>query len=162
MATLTYLTGDATAPVGEGPKLLAHVCNNRGGWGQGFVLALSKMSPLPEEKYKAWARSTGNNLQLGKVQLVHISEDLTVANLVAQDGYISRENPTPLNYTALRTCLEKIATHESLAGYSVHMPRIGAGLGGGNWEAIEQIIDKALVKAGIDVTVYTLPKKEKD
>jgi O-acetyl-ADP-ribose deacetylase (regulator of RNase III) len=37
-----YMTGDATAPVGEGQKLIVHVCNDIGAWGAGFVLALSK------------------------------------------------------------------------------------------------------------------------
>lgn len=30
MAVITYTTGDATQPVGPGPKILVHVCNDRG------------------------------------------------------------------------------------------------------------------------------------
>ena len=38
------------------------------------------------------------------------------------------------------------------------MPRIGAGLAGGQWDTIEEIINRILVVEGnIDVTVYDLP-----
>ena len=58
------------------------------------------------------------------------------------------------------TCsLESVSkfAHEHQA--SVHMPRIGAGLAGGNWSTIEKIIKDTLVAAGIEVNVYDLPNK---
>lgn len=42
MVGIHYVTGDATEPIGEGEKIIAHICNDQGGWGAGFVLALSK------------------------------------------------------------------------------------------------------------------------
>lgn len=48
MSEITYLRGDATAPHGKGVKLIVHVCNDLGGWGKGFVLALSRRWPEPE------------------------------------------------------------------------------------------------------------------
>ena len=39
---LRYVTGDATVPQGGGPKILVHLCNDAGGWGAGFVLAVSR------------------------------------------------------------------------------------------------------------------------
>ncbi|RYD76612.1 MAG: Appr-1-p processing protein, partial [Verrucomicrobiaceae bacterium] len=37
-----YVTGDATRPEGDGARVICHVCNDIGGWGRGFVTALSK------------------------------------------------------------------------------------------------------------------------
>ncbi len=37
------------------------------------------------------------------------------------------------------------------------MPRMGAGLAGGNWVAIEKLIRHELSDKGISVTVYDLP-----
>ena len=37
------------------------------------------------------------------------------------------------------------------------MPRIGTGQAGGDWAIIHEMIDEALVRQGVDVTVYTLP-----
>jgi hypothetical protein len=39
---IAYHVGDATMPVGDGPKILVHICNNIGAWGRGFVVALSR------------------------------------------------------------------------------------------------------------------------
>lgn len=38
MILVQYLKGDATYPQGDGPKIIAHICNDAGGWGKGFVL----------------------------------------------------------------------------------------------------------------------------
>lgn len=35
---LRFVRGDATSPQAAGPKVIAHVCNDRGGWGKGFEL----------------------------------------------------------------------------------------------------------------------------
>ena len=41
--------------------------------------------------------------------------------------------------------------------YSVHMPRIGCGLAGGDWETIENIIQRMFIDiADVDVFVYDL------
>lgn len=34
---ITYVTGDATKPVGNGRKIIAHVTNDEGGWGAGLA-----------------------------------------------------------------------------------------------------------------------------
>ena len=56
MPEITFVRGDATTPSGKGPKIIAHVCNDIGGWGKGFVLALSRRWPEPERAYRAWHR----------------------------------------------------------------------------------------------------------
>ena len=35
-----HVIGDATQPLGDGPEIIVHVCNDIGGWGRGFVVAL--------------------------------------------------------------------------------------------------------------------------
>lgn len=42
MININYIKGDATQPIGENNKIIAHICNNEGKWGVGFVLAVSK------------------------------------------------------------------------------------------------------------------------
>ena len=78
---ITYLIGDATAPDTRGPAVIAHVCNDSGGWGKGFVLAISRRWPEPEAAYRRWARS-GEKFGLGMVQLVTVKDHLSVANMV--------------------------------------------------------------------------------
>jgi O-acetyl-ADP-ribose deacetylase (regulator of RNase III) len=152
--TLLYATGDATVPASAGNKLIAHVCNDRGGWGKGFVVAISRRWPQPERDYRTWSRTP--DFQLGAVRLVQVETDTWVANMVAQRGYRSASNPTPLRYEALEKCLNDLAAHAARLSASVHMPRIGCGLAGGSWDEIGPMLDRALTSAGIATTVYDL------
>jgi O-acetyl-ADP-ribose deacetylase (regulator of RNase III) len=154
-----YLKGDATQPVGNGPKIIVHVCNDIGGWGAGFVLALNRMSSKPQQAY----RTTFKNritpfLPLGTIEVVSLGDGLYVCNMVAQHGTVSKLNPKPISYIALEACLINLAQwiddYEFEA--TVHMPRIGCGLAGGDWTVVESIIDRTLTLQDIDVTVYDL------
>lgn len=157
-ARLTYVEGDATLPVGDGPKVIAHVCNDVGGWGRGFVVAVSRRWPGPEAAYRRWHKEgAGGGFELGRIQLVEVGEALWVANLVAQAGVRATASGPPLRYEALTSCLEALRTSALERGASVHMPRIGAGLAGGDWTVIEGIVRRTLVDGGVEVTVYDLP-----
>lgn len=163
MAQIIYLTGDATDPVGEGPKVIAHICNDYGGWGRGFVLALSARDRRPEHVYRA--RVHQNITPLGEVYLAlfdpngygDLDTDTFVANMVAQHGNSTPENPVAVSYEALWDCLNTVGKDAADMGATVHMPRIGTGLGGGDWAVIENLIVRSLVEThNVDVYVYDL------
>jgi O-acetyl-ADP-ribose deacetylase (regulator of RNase III) len=154
---IEYVRGDATAPLGKGPRVIAYVCNDRGGWGKGFVLALSRRWPEPEPEvaYRRWYRErAGNHFALGAVQLVQVQRWLWVANLVCQHGTRTGSQGPPVRYPAIDTALATLAGHAARLGASVHMPRIGCGLAGGRWERLEPLILERLIRPGIKVTVY--------
>lgn len=156
---LNYVEGDATQPLGEGPRLILHIVNDQGGWGRGFVVALSKRWKAPERKYRAWfsgALEGAAPPALGMVQFVRVEDNLWVVNMVAQHGY-SRPGSPAIRYDALEEALEKVAERANRLGATIHMPRIGCGYAGGRWEEIEPIIERTLVKRGLRVTVYDLP-----
>jgi len=157
LQSIRYVTGDATAPVGDDPKVIVHVCNDLGKWGKGFVLAVSRRWKDPERVYKV-AFSAAPTPVLGDVQFVAVTEALTVANLIGQHGVATRTTKTPpVRYEAIRDGLEKIAAHARARAASVHMPRIGCGLAGGEWSRIEPLIEETLLASDVDVTVYDWP-----
>lgn len=157
MSAISYLTGDATAPVGEGARVICHVCNDIGGWGRGFVMALSKKWSEPESQYRAWhERGEPGGFVLGAMQLVQVGPELSVANMIAQHGVHAVEGVPPIRYHALEQCLAALAEHATTAGASVHMPRIGCGLAGGSWPKVESIIEFTLGAGGVAVCVYDL------
>lgn len=87
MSGIMYVRGDATVPSVKGVKLIAHVCNDIGGWGRGFVLALSRRWPEPEKAYRAWHRDRAHNdFGLGAAQFVQVEPYVWVANLIGQRG----------------------------------------------------------------------------
>jgi O-acetyl-ADP-ribose deacetylase (regulator of RNase III) len=157
MISITYLTGDATKPQADGNKIIAHICNDEGKWGRGFVLAVSKLSPEPEHTYrKRYSRNKSS--KLGDVQIVLLQDnpDLWVANMIAQRGVASAVNRTPIRYDALRKCLNKLAVCANACDASVHMPRIGCGLAGGAWDKVEPLIEQELCARDVHVYIYDL------
>ncbi|WP_327678329.1 Appr-1-p processing protein [Kitasatospora sp. NBC_00458] len=153
---IRYLRGDATAPQGKGVKVIAHVCNDLGGWGKGFVLALSRRWPEPEQAFRRWHRErAGNDFGLGSVQVLQVEPHLWVANMVGQRGIrTGRSTGVPVRYEAIDTALAALGGQAAGLGASVHMPRIGCGLAGGRWELVEPLVTARLVDRGIPVTVY--------
>ncbi|MYS22479.1 MULTISPECIES: macro domain-containing protein [unclassified Streptomyces] len=152
---IDYVRGDATTPLGKGPKVIAHVCNDMGGWGKGFVLAVSRRWPEPEAAYRRWHRErSGNDFGLGAVQVVQVDRLLWVANMIGQHGTRTGSKGVPVRYDAIDTALGVVAVKAAELAASVHMPRIGCGLAGGKWERIEPSIVARLVGADVRVTVY--------
>lgn len=155
MGEIEYVRGDATLPFGKGRRVIAHVCNDRGGWGKGFVLALSRRWPQPEAAYRAWYRGRADNdFGLGAVQLVRVESYLWVANMVGQHGTRTGSQGPPVRYDAIDTALAALAEQIFALKASAHLPRIGCGLAGGRWERIEPLIQHNLTERGISVTVY--------
>jgi len=154
MSQIHYKTGDATRPGTAGRNIIAHICNDVGGWGKGFVLALSRRWPEPERAYREWHSEKRPAFELGAVQIVELGENLFVANMIAQQGIRPTSAGPPIRYAALRSCLEALAKDAKRLDASVHMPRIGCGLAGGTWDQVEPIILETLVAAGIAVHVY--------
>ena len=182
MPELKYVIGDATDPITK-PAVICHVCNSGGGWGRGFVIALSKRNKTPEEAYRAWYENRHNleseefkrtqdhsvlgglnpfhpPFQLGKVQVAPYTVDTVVANMIAQEGIRWVGKIPPIRYDALESCLQNVYTRcrdGALTGFTVAMPRIGAVLAGGEWPRIEEIIKRTMT---VDTTVYTLESQK--
>ena len=154
MNEINYLKGDATAPIGEGNKIIVHICNDIGGWGKGFVLAISKKWKQPEREYRNWHKSQ-DDFELGKVQFVQVEDDVWVANLIEQHK-IKRDEKgnAPIRYAAIKQGIVEVARLAKKLNATIHMPRIGCGLAGGKWEQIRPIIDHELITFGIETTVY--------
>jgi len=152
---LTITTGDATEPRGDGPKIIAHVCNDTGGWGKGFVLALSRRWREPEADYRRWYKERATSgFGLGATRLVQVCPDTWVANMVAQHGLHPTSAGPPIRYDAVEACLAKLGDEAVARGASVHMPRIGCGLAGGTWDRIEPLVARTLLARDVPVTVY--------
>jgi len=148
-----YLNGDACRPRGEGKKIICHICNDKGRWGAGFVLALSARWKEPEALYRS---INVRDLKLGNVQMVEVEPGLLVANMIAQhDTYNGPAGLPPIRYGAVRIALATVNDLAFKIGATIHMPRIGCGLAGGKWEDIEKIISEV---ASVNVYVYDLKK----
>lgn len=153
---LRYVIGDATQPKIK-PAIIAHVCNDIGKWGAGFVLALSQKNSQPERAYREWysKKKTFEDVpfQLGNIQIVPFDEKVAVTNMIGQHGTGMKDGRAPLRYDALEECLAKLYDYAREKKFTVHMPRIGCGLAGGKWEKVEDLIKRNMT---VDTYVYDL------
>lgn len=167
MEFLNYVVGDATNPRVPGIKIIVHSCNDLGAWGAGFVMALSEKWPEPEARYRAWAESfdihnTKNRLPLGAFQVVKVEDDTFVVNIIGQEGLVSKENPVPFDAHDFMWAMWQVSTwmwRREFKNASIHMPRVGCGLGGGKWEDLEPELKELSSFKKIPVYVYDLPER---
>jgi hypothetical protein len=139
--------------------IIPHVCNNMGLFGAGFAAAVRKSYPVVATNFELLGRKT----KLGYVQYVSVIKDqeylheLIFANMIAQNGTISQNNPRPLNYEALVKCMVDVRNYiQSLdkEKVQIHCPKFGSGLAGGNWQFIEYLISD--IWKELPVCIYKL------
>lgn len=138
---IEFLKGDCLQN-SDTKRVIAHIVNNKGGFGAGFALAVSKRYPIVKERYKKWyhiGEYKSSKFNLGDIQVIQIDDHLTFVSMLAQNGYTSKRNPVPLNYETLEKCLMKLNRVESTA--EIWMPKIGSGLAGGDWKEIEEMLN---------------------
>lgn len=90
-----------------------------------------------------------------KSQLVASSVHKEFTKLYIVNAYTQYEPRVaikPLDYEALTLCMRKI--NHIFAGQHVGLPKIGAGLAGGDWERIKQIIQTEFTKCDVTVVNY--------
>jgi len=152
MAELKYIKGDATDPIGTGPIFIPHVCNDIGAFGAGFASALAYKWRHVKQAYYDGDWTLGTNIY------VKATDNIIICHMIAQHNLVSKDNPHPLKYVALINCMKgvKAGVKDDGVDGSIHTCKFGAGLAGGSWDAIEQLIKEIWVEQGIDVTIYEL------
>jgi hypothetical protein len=157
---IRFLWGDATEPRTNGKRIITQIVNDKTpNWGGAFARNLKKRYPSVQDDFREWVHANKYNLSLGSVHVSTVSDDLTVISLIAQHGYGPSSKPR-IRYQALFTCLSELAEIASREGASVHMPRIGSGQAGGNWEFVLELINETLLRQNIEVIIYTPPESE--
>lgn len=137
---IEYLQGDLFQLAEEHKiKYIAHGCNCQGVMGAGVALQIRNKFPSVYREYQLYCEHNKGSL-LGMIEVVPVFEvDIAIINCFTQDLY-GRESFL-VKYGAILECMKRINSHVP-EGSKVIMPKIGAGLGGGNWEIISKIIEE--------------------
>lgn len=159
---ITYLEGDATDPVGEGQKLIIHVNNDKGGWGKGFAAALSQRWADPEAAYRQWFEHRDDpdwepRFNLGAIWPVRVTPETMVINMIAQHDYAPHGEGPYIRYNSLWNCLMQVVPIVEMVSGSIHAPRLGCGLAGGEWSQVSKLLEQSFCMRGIPVYIYDLP-----
>lgn len=134
---ITYKKGNAL----EGPEeYLLHGCNNRGVMGSGIAKQIRLKYPEAYNAYKIAEKSHG--LIMGSISFYNsLAYDKVIFNCITQDGY-GNDGKQYVSYDAILDCIISLNKQSEVIFQKVAMPKIGAGLGGGDWDTISMIFEE--------------------
>ena len=132
--------------------LIGHGCNCIHSMGAGIAKTLAKRFP---EALRVDMQTPKDDLaKLGTYSKVHVAElDLTILNIYSQHR---TWGPLPrASYPAIEQASRSIAAE--FPGKRLGLPMIGAGLAGGDWLIIKEILGRELAALDLTVVVYGSP-----
>lgn len=128
--------------------LIVHGCNCFNTMGAGIAKGIKAAFP---EAFAADCETTkGSRTKLGTCSFAEVKasgKKLVIVNAYTQFDW--RGSGTKVDYEAVRSCMGWIK--DNFPGLRIGLPKIGAGLAGGDWKEIASIIKEEL--AGEDVTL---------
>jgi O-acetyl-ADP-ribose deacetylase (regulator of RNase III) len=138
--------GDLIALAKSGEfDVIVHGCNCFCAMGNGIAGQIKVQLPAAFEADRATVK--GDRAKLGTCSVATIGP-LTVVNAYTQFTW-SKKGQAVVDYEAIASCLRMVKAR--FAGRRIGLPKIGAGLAGGDWGKISAIIDREL--EGEDVTL---------
>jgi O-acetyl-ADP-ribose deacetylase (regulator of RNase III) len=126
---IIYKSGDVLQALRHNEiDYVIHGCNSLGVMGSGIAKQIKELYPEAYTVYHNSKRTLGS-----------YTESNGIINLVTQKHYMPR-NVDHFDYEAFHKGLVNIT--QSFSDAKLAMPKIGAGLAGGNWERISDIINQ--------------------
>ena len=123
---------------------IAHGCNAQGVMRSGVAKAIRETFPLAYDAYNALHKHNNSGLSLGVAQYVQ-TKNKYIVNCITQEFY-GRDGKQYVDYDAIRSCMKDMnQSFLSAQVESVALPKIGSGLGGGDWDIIAKIIEEEFV-----------------
>ncbi len=121
--------------------VIIHGCNCQCQMGKGIALSIKKLFP---EAYEAdCATEKGSREKLGTFSHALIErEEYSFVIVNAYTQFHWRGKGVKADYDAIRSAMNSIA--DKFSGKRIGYPLIGAGLAGGDWEIISDIISEEL------------------
>lgn len=137
----------------EGVSNFAHGCNCAGAMGKGIALQFRKKYPKMYDEYKKLCKE--KLFSLGDV-FIYKHNNETIFNLGTQATW-----RTQADINALETALEKLLSYSSSNNINkISLPKIGAGLGGLDWNDVKNTIENVSRKyLQIDLIIVENYKK---
>jgi O-acetyl-ADP-ribose deacetylase (regulator of RNase III) len=131
--------------------LIVHGCNCFCTMGAGIAKGIKAAFPAAYRVDRATER--GDRAKLGTCSAAVIERaggSLTVVNAYTQFDW--RGSGMKVDYEAVRSCMRWIKKTHS--GKRIGLPKLGAGLAGGDWSVIAEIIDDELAEEDVTLVEF--------
>jgi O-acetyl-ADP-ribose deacetylase (regulator of RNase III) len=168
---INYVDGDLIDLAKKGMfNVIVHGANCHSRMGAGIAPQMAKAFGCDRFSMELWGSDVnklGNidyqTVVLGENRIWSLEDaknnrnepELTVVNAYTQFNYGRNHadgDLRPFDYEAFTICMRKI--NMEFVGKHIGMPKIGAGLAGGRWRSIEQIINVELKDCKVTVVNY--------
>lgn len=165
------IDGDLIVLAKEGKfEVIAHGCNCKSVMSAGIAPQMARAFGCDKFEMESWGptiEKLGNvdfqTMVLGKDSIWNLSyadnklnePELTVCNLYTQYSYGRNHKDgvsKPIDYEALTLCMRKM--NVMFKGKHIGLPKIGAGLAGGDWNRIKKIIQDELIDCKVTIVNY--------
>ena len=165
------IEGDLIQLAKEGRfDVITHGCNCLSNMGAGIAPQMAKAFGVDKFWMESWGPSISKlgcidyeTFVIGKNAIWSIEDadnklnepELIVVNSYTQFRYGKNHTDgvsKPLDYEALTLCMRKI--NQEFSGKHIGLPKIGAGLAGGDWNRIKNIIQTELKDMQVSVVIY--------
>ncbi len=133
-------------------KVIAHGCNTQGAFGAGIAKQIARLYPIAKAAYLNKYQHDG--WELGEIQVVPVTIDKIIVNMATQDNF--GRNGIHVDYKACELAFKKLLRYCEAHWLHIAIPKIGSGLGGGEWSRIEEILLKVLKKHEVEIDVHYL------
>jgi O-acetyl-ADP-ribose deacetylase (regulator of RNase III) len=169
--TYQEIEGDLIQLAKEGRfDVITHGCNCLSNMGAGIAPQMAKAFGVDKFWMESWGPSISKlgcidyeTCVIGKNDIWSIEDadnklnepELIVVNSYTQFRYGKNHTDgvsKPLDYEALTLCMRKI--NQEFSGKHIGLPKIGAGLAGGDWNRIKKIIQTELKDMKVSVVIY--------
>ena len=153
-------------------EVIVHGCNCLSTMGAGIAPQMAEAFGCDRFEMELWGptiEKLGNidyqTVVLGEFDIWNLSDyknnrnepELTVVNAYTQYRYGRNHadgTAQPFDYEAFTICVRKL--NNVFKGKHIGMPMIGAGLAGGNWNRIKEIIQTELKDCNVTIVKYKL------
>lgn len=165
------IEGDLIQLAKEGRfDVITHGCNCLSNMGAGIAPQMAKAFGVDKFWMESWGPTISKlgcidyeTFVIGKNAIWSIEDadnklnepELIVVNSYTQFRYGKNHTDgvsKPLDYEALTLCMRKI--NQEFSGKHIGLPKIGAGLAGGDWNRIKKIIQTELKDMQVSVVIY--------
>jgi O-acetyl-ADP-ribose deacetylase (regulator of RNase III) len=133
------------------PRALAHGCNCAGAMGKGIAVEFKRRWPKMYEEYHALCEA--GRFQLGDV-FAWSDGAVVIFNLATRKSFRGKVRGDLDAIARAAARMLSIAEERGIA--EIGMPKIGAGLGGLDWEDVRAVLARAARSSAVKLKVFEL------
>ncbi|MDB4285877.1 phosphatase [bacterium] len=151
------IDGDLIALAKEGRfDAISHGCNCFSTMGAGIALQMAKEFEADKMAVES-NKLTAPILKLGNIDAKQVG--IMGVKFLLINSYTQYELGPNLDYSALTLCMMKI--NKLMGGKHIGLPRIGCGIGGGDWVLVSTILKRELKDMKVTIVNYNYEVKRK-